>query len=63
MMEDKVCSLQRGGGQPGFSTEGAGIVMHIQSKYSCELSSEEGTQAKGFDVGKIKVFKRKLYGR
>lgn len=32
--------------------------MHIQSKYSCELSSEEGTQAKGFDVGKIKVLKR-----
>ena len=42
--------------------QGAGVVMHLQSKYSCELSSEEGTQAKGFDVEKIKVLKRKLYG-
>lgn len=44
-------------------SRGLGQSCVSQSKYSCELFSGEGTQAKGFDVEKIKVLQRKLYGR
>ena len=57
MMENKVCSLQRGGGQPGFSPGGWG--SHASLKVSIPVSCPVGRECRPRNL----MWKRSKFSR